>query len=130
MILRRAITYTVMTNVLFLASLACSHAQVTSPDTNVGVNQPDKVLFDLAMTSIKRSKYAEARTLLETVISTFPDSDYVPRAKLSMGDAWYAEGDLKQAEMEYQDFVTFFPNRPEVAATKLKIESIHKRAKT
>jgi len=53
----------------------------------------------------------------------------VPRAKLAMGDAWYAEDILKKAEVEYQDFVTFFPNRPEVAEAKLKIDSIQKKSK-
>ena len=67
--------------------------------------------------------------LLETLISSHPDSDYVPRAKLSIGDAWYAEGNFKRAEVEYRDFITFFPNRPEVAQAKFKIKSIQEKTK-
>ena len=55
------------------------------------------------------SRYAVARIKLEALINNCRDSGYVPRAKLSIGDAWYAGGNLKQAEMEYLDFVTFFP---------------------
>jgi hypothetical protein len=51
----------------------------------------------------------------------------VPRAKLAIGDAWYAEGAFRPAEMEYQDFITFFPKRPEVAEAKSKLDSIQKR---
>jgi outer membrane protein assembly factor BamD len=78
--------------------------------------------------AMQQSEYTAARTLLETLIKAHPDSDYVPRAKLSIADAWYAEGSFKEAEMEYRDFITFFPNRPELAEARLKIEAIHKKA--
>ena len=45
-----------------------------------------------------------------------------------MADSWYAEGDgtsLTQAEIEYKDFETFFPNMPEAAEAQLKIANIH-----
>jgi outer membrane protein assembly factor BamD len=73
---------------------------------------------------LKASHYAEARTLLEVLIRSYPNSDYVARAKSSIGDAWYAESVLQRALMEYQDFVTFFPNRPEAVEAKQKIEAI------
>jgi hypothetical protein len=53
-----------------------------------------------------------------------PDSDYVPLAKFAIANAWYAEGGYQQAELEYLDFVTFFPNRPEVAQARTRIELI------
>jgi outer membrane protein assembly factor BamD len=93
------------------------------------VKQPDRVLFDRATKAMQQSEYATARTLLEILIDSHPDSDYVPRAKLSIADAWYAEGTFKRAEVEYRDFITFFPNRPEVAEAQLKIEAIHKKAR-
>lgn len=130
MMIRRTIAATVTMGALFSVCLGFSHAQqLGSSKTDVGVRQPDKVLFDRAARAMRQSEYATARTLLETLINTHPDSDYVPRAKLSIADAWYAEGTFKQAEAEYQDFITFFPNRPEVAEARLKIEAIHKRAR-
>jgi outer membrane protein assembly factor BamD len=94
------------------------------------VKQSDKVLFGRAMTAMQKSEYLAARTLLETLINSHPDSDYVPRAKVSIADAWYAEGGFKQAEVEYRDFITFFPNRPEVAQAQLKIDSIRKKTRS
>jgi TolA-binding protein len=129
MIIRRTIASVVMSCVLFLVCPECSHAQTAAPKTNVDAKQQDKMLFERAMAAMKNSKYGVARTLLETLINSHPDSEYVPRAKLSIGDAWYAEGIFKQAEAEYRDFITFFPNRPEVAETKLKIDSIQKKAR-
>jgi outer membrane protein assembly factor BamD (BamD/ComL family) len=76
---------------------------------------------------MQQSQYAAARTMLETLINSYPDSDLVPRAKLSIANGWYEEGNLKQAELEYRDFVTFFQNWPEVEA-QLKIEAIRERA--
>ena len=65
---------------------------------------------------------------LQTLINTYPDSEYVARAKLAVGDSWYAEGGtagLAQAEVEYKDFITFFPNMPEAAEAQLKVANIH-----
>jgi len=74
-----------------LASSGCHH-KVQNPLSNVGSKQPDKVLFDRAMESMKKGHYQESRTLLDTLINTYPDSEYIARAKLALGDAWYAEG--------------------------------------
>ena len=112
-----------------LASSGCHH-KVQNPLANIDSKQPDKGLFDRAMDSMKRAHYQEARTLLETLINTYPDSEFIARAKLALGDAWYAEGGKaawQQAESEYKDFQTFFPNLPEASEAQLKIASMHYR---
>jgi outer membrane protein assembly factor BamD len=112
-----------------LASSGCHH-KVQNPLANIDSKQPDKGLFDRAMDSMKHAHYQEARTLLETLINTYPDSEYIARAKLALGDAWYAEGGKaawQQAESEYKDFQTFFPNLPEASEAQLKIATMHYR---
>jgi outer membrane protein assembly factor BamD len=112
-----------------LASSGCHH-KVQNPLANIDSKQPDKTLFDRAMDSMKKARYQEARTLLETLINTYPDSEYIARAKLALGDAWYNEGGKaawQQAESEYKDFQTFFPNLPEASEAQLKIASMHYR---
>ena len=74
-----------------LASSGCHH-KVQNPLANIDSKQPDKTLFDRSMESMKKAHYQEARTLLETLINTYPDSEYIARAKLALGDAWYNEG--------------------------------------
>src|SRR5258708_1453144 len=128
--MRRIITSIVFTCVLLLAAAGCRHAKVTNPIANVDSKQPDKTLFDRAMKEMKGAKFVVARTLLETLINTYPDSEYVARAKLAIGDSWMAEGGtaaFQQAEAEYKDFITFFPNLPEAAEAQLKIANIHYR---
>ncbi len=112
-----------------LVACGCHH-KVQNPLSNIDSKQPDKGLFDRAMDSMKKGHYQESRTLLDTLINTYPDSEYIARAKLALGDAWYAEGGTAawaQAEVEYKDFQTFFPNLPEASEAQLKIASMHYR---
>ncbi len=116
---------------LLVVTLAgCHNKKVSNPLANVGSKQPDKVLFDRAMEQMKHNHMDQARIILQTLINTYPDSEYIARAKLAVGDSWYAEGGsaaLAQAENEYKDFETFFPNMPEAAEAQLKIANIHYR---
>ena len=86
------------------------------------------MLFDRAMDAMKHNRFDVARITLQTLINTYPDSEFIARAKLAVADSWYAEGGrhaLAQAEIEYKDFETFFPNMPEAAEAQLKIANIH-----
>src|SRR6202161_1580140 len=109
-------------------TVARTNKKVTNPIANVDSKQPDKVLFDRAMDAMKHNRFDVARLSLQTLINTYPDSEYIARAKLAVADSWYAEGggtSLAQAEIEYKDFETFFPNMPEAAEAQLKIANIH-----
>ena len=107
---------------------ACTNKKSVNPLADIGSKQPDKVLFDKAMDAMKHNRFDVARLQLQTLINTYPDSEFVARAKLAVGDSWYAEGGtaaLAQAEQEYTDFKTFFPNMPEAAEAQLKVANIH-----
>jgi outer membrane protein assembly factor BamD len=99
-----------------------------NPLANVNSKQPDKVLFDKAMLSMKKGRFDVARLTLQTLLNTYPDSEYRMRAKLAVGDTWFKEGGaaaLTQAEAEYKDFITFFPNAPEAAEAQMKVGDIY-----
>ncbi|MFY9643605.1 MAG: outer membrane protein assembly factor BamD [Terriglobales bacterium] len=109
-------------------TVGCTNKKSVNPLANVGSKQPDKVLFDRAMDAMKHNRFDVARMTLQTLINTYPDSEFVARAKLSVADSWYAEGGstaMQQAEIEYKDFRTFFPNMPEAAEAQLKVANIH-----
>jgi outer membrane protein assembly factor BamD len=113
---------------LLTLGVACTNKKVSNPLANVGSKQPDKVLFDRSMDAMKHNRFDVARITLQTLINTYPDSEYIARAKLAVADSWYAEGGtaaLAQAEAEYKDFETFFPNMQEAAEAQLKIANIH-----
>jgi outer membrane protein assembly factor BamD len=113
--------------ILLALAVGCTNKKSVNPLANVGTKQPDKVLFDKAMDAMKHNRFDVARMTLQTLIITYPDSEFIARAKLAVGDSWYAEGgtaSLEQAEQEYRDFETFFPNMPEAAEAQLKIANI------
>ena len=99
-----------------------------NPLGNLQSKQPDKELYDKAMIALKKGRFDVARLDLQTLLNTYPDSEYRMRAKLSVGDTWFKEGGtaaLTQAEAEYQDFITFFPDAPEAAEAKMKVADIY-----
>src|ERR1700733_4560817 len=99
-----------------------------NPLANVNSQQPDKILFDKAALAMKKGKFDVARLDLQTLLNTYSDSEYAMRAKLLIGDTWFREGGtaaLPQAESEYKDFITFFPNTPEAAEAQMKVGNIY-----
>ena len=99
-----------------------------NPLGNVNSKQPDKELFDKAMIALKKDRFDVARLDLQTMLNTYPDSEYRMRAKLAVGDTWFKEGGaaaLTQAEAEYKDFITFFPQAPEAAEAQMKVGDIY-----
>jgi outer membrane protein assembly factor BamD len=125
--MRRNLCFLLLALLLMLTA-ACTNKKAVNPLANVGSKQPDKVLFDRAMDAMKHNRFDVARMTLQTLINTYPDSEYIARAKLAVADSWYAEGGstaMQQAEIEYKDFRTFFPNMPEAAEAQLKVANIH-----
>jgi outer membrane protein assembly factor BamD len=99
-----------------------------NPLASVHSEQPDKILFDKAMHAMKKNRFEIARLDLQTLLNTYPESEYAMRAKLAVGDTWFKEGGtaaLAQAEAEYKDFITFFPNAPEAAEAQMKVGDIY-----
>jgi len=98
-----------------------------NPLAGVASKQPDKELFDKAMLAMKKGRFDVARLDLQTMLNPYPDSEYRMRAKLAVGDSWFKEGGtaaLTQAEAEYKDFITFFPQAPEAAEAQMKVADI------
>ena len=126
--MQRRVPLIAVLGMLLAFTAACTNKKSVNPLANIGSKQPDKVLFDKAMDAMRHNRFDVARLTLQTLINTYPDSEFIARAKLAVGDSWYAEGGtaaLAQAEQEYDDFITFFPNMPEAAEAQLKKANIH-----
>ena len=84
----------------------------------------DRELFIVATREVRKNNYDVGRLLFQTIISTYPDSPYLPMAKLAVADSFYLEGTtsaLIQAASAYQDWLTFFPTHPLADRVLLKI---------
>ncbi len=99
-----------------------------NPLEGMDAKLPDKALYDKAQDATKHGRFDVARLDLQTLLNTYPDSQFQMRAKLAIADSWYKEGGtaaLTQAEQEYRDFITFFPNAPEAAEAQMRIGDIY-----
>lgn len=92
--------------------------------------EPDKLLYQRAMEDIKHGRHEVGRLNLQTLINTYPDSEYLAKAKLAIADSYYKEGgtaNTTQAIQAYQDFGVFFPMMPEAAYAQLQVAMAHYR---
>src|SRR5207248_8437735 len=97
----------------------------TSADNNA---EPDKILYDRALLDIKKGRHEVGRLNLQTLINTYPDSEYLAKAKLAIADSYYKEGgsaNLTQAIAGYKDFIVFFPFLPEAPYAQIQVAMTH-----
>ena len=90
----------------------------------------DQELFHDAMNAIRKGRYDEGRILLNTLMNTYQESPLLRIAKLAIADSFYIGGGTKglaQAEIEYRDWVQFFPNDELADDVMLKMAEIHLR---
>jgi outer membrane protein assembly factor BamD len=102
-------------------------ATKASQDTQASA-EPDKILYDRALTDLKHNRYTEGRLTLQTLINTYPDSEYLAKAKLAIADSYYREGGTAndiQAIQQYKDFITFFPFLDEAAYAQMQVAMAH-----
>ena len=84
----------------------------------------DRELFIVATREVRKKNFDVGRLLFQTIITTYPDSPYLPMSKLAVADSFFLEGStsgLIQAIASYQDWLTFFPTHPLADRVVLKI---------
>jgi outer membrane protein assembly factor BamD len=90
----------------------------------------DRQLFEEAAKLARKSRYETARYLFNVIITTYPDSPYLPHAKLAIADTFYLEGTtsaLIQAANSYREWQTFFPTDPLADEVMLKVAEVEMR---
>lgn len=99
-------------------------------DENKAIPGRDKELYEEAAKKLDKGRYDESRLLFNVVITTYPDSEWLPMAKLAIADSFYLEGgstQLEQAIGGYKDFAQYFPTHPLACEVKLKIAEAYMR---
>jgi len=90
----------------------------------------DRQLFEEAARLARKGRYETARYLFNNIIMTYPDSPYLPHAKLAIADTFYLEGTtsgLVQAANSYREWQTFFPRDPLADEVMLKVAEVEMR---
>jgi len=86
--------------------------------------EPDKQLYEKSLTDINHGRQEVGRLGMQTLINTYPDSEYLAKAKLAIADSYYKEGgtsNITQAIAGYKDFIVFFPFLPEAAYAQMQV---------
>jgi len=123
-----AVVAATVLSVNLLCGFSIFHKKKYETAITKDTQQPDKILFDRAIKNIEHGNYLAARLTLNTLINTYDTSEYLAKAKLAIADSWFREGDahgLAQAEIEYKDFILFYPNMEEAAESQSRICEIH-----
>jgi outer membrane protein assembly factor BamD len=92
--------------------------------------EADKLLYERAINDLQHNRFDLSRLSMQTLINTYPDSEYLAKAKLAIADSYFKEGGgtgLTQAVAEYTDFITFFPFLDEAAYAQMQIGMAHYR---
>jgi outer membrane protein assembly factor BamD len=116
--------------ILFTGCAAQKTATTKPAADNSGSAEADKVLYERAITDLQHNRFDLARLSMQTLINTYPDSEYLAKAKLAIADSYFKEGGstgLTQAVAEYTDFITFFPFLDEAAYAQMQIGMAHYR---
>jgi len=98
--------------------------------TGAAVAGRDRVLFEEAAKEVRKGHHDTGRLLFATIINTYPDSAFLPLAKLAIADSFFLEGTtsaLIQAAQAYQDWLTFFPTDPLADDASLKVAEAEMR---
>jgi outer membrane protein assembly factor BamD len=98
--------------------------------TGAAVAGRDRVLFEEGAKEVRKSHFDTGRLLFSTIINTYPDSAFLPLAKLAIADSFFLEGTtsaLIQAAQAYQDWLTFFPTDPLADDAMLKVAEAEMR---
>src|SRR5712691_3064281 len=90
----------------------------------------DRELFTEATRQVRKGNHETGRLLFTTIITTYPDSPFLPMAKLAIADSFYLEGStssLIQAGQAYQDWLTYFPTDALTCDAMLKVAETEMR---
>jgi outer membrane protein assembly factor BamD len=90
----------------------------------------DRELFVTATREVRKKSFDVGRLLFQTIVTTYPDSPYLPMSKLAVADSFYLEGStasLIQAIAAYQDWLTYFPTHPLADRVVMKIAEAEMR---
>jgi outer membrane protein assembly factor BamD len=119
----------VFASALALAIAGCGPKTKVKSD-NASAEGRDRELYHQASKKAEKGRYDEARLTYNIIITTYPDSAFLPLAKLAIADTFYLEGgtsNLQQAIGGYKDFAQYFPTHPKICEVKHRIAMSYMR---
>ena len=115
---------------LFLVLAVAAGYGQKSADLQEAAFPPDTTLFENGMKDLGKNQYIMSRLAFQTLINTYPDSEFTPISFLSIADSYYREGgtsNLLRAEAQYKDFIIFYPTHEMADDSQMKVAAINVR---
>jgi outer membrane protein assembly factor BamD len=100
------------------------------PVQSAGIVEQDRELYETAMQFLKKNRFIAARLALQTLLDTYQDSEFGPQAKYAYAETFYRESGhsaLMSAEVEFRQFITFFPDHELSDDAQLMVAMTHMR---
>ena len=70
---------------------------------------PASDLYAQGERELERNRYEDARTPFKKIVERHPQSNYAPKARFLLGEAYFREGEWDKAIKEFETFLAFYP---------------------
>lgn len=97
---------------LALPFAACAH---TGVDVASLSSSSDQVVWEAGQKALGKKNFESARQHFKRIVDGFPQSQYLPGARLGLADSHFKEGgsaNFVLAVSQYRDFLTLYPSHP------------------
>lgn len=114
--------------VLVAAAVGLGACASTRPVVPPGTLQPDKYLYDKGAAALKDHSWITARDDFQKILDSYPQSPYLPEARLGIADADYGQNtpeSLVLALNAYREFLTYYPTNEKADYAQYKLAMTH-----
>ncbi len=101
---------------LMISAVTMAAADQQGRKSSQSAAQPDKALYERGAADIQKKRFEVGRMSLQTLINTYPSSEYLPKAQLAIAESWYKQGGARnreQAQDMCRQLIRQFPDSPE-----------------
>jgi hypothetical protein len=88
-------------------------------------------LYLQGLEGVELGRYAASRLLFQTLITTFPDSEFAPQARYAMAASYYREGTpaaMMDAQKLLEEYLRLFPNTPLAVEARHLLTEIQRKS--
>lgn len=79
---------------------------------DAGPLPPVADLYKRGEDDLRRQRYEDARKTFKRLAESYADTEFAPRARFLIGEAFYREENYDEAVKSFQEFLTFYPAHP------------------
>ncbi len=105
------------------AAAVATTTAVASANTNT--NASEEQMYQDAYKLVAAKQYSKATVALQTYLQQYPNGQYAATSHYWLGELALIEGNLPQAQNQFNTVVTQFPQSPKAADSMLKIGMIY-----